>query len=60
MEDGTKKELTNPSEIAVPISSLYAKLFNDNKESNMDDWKQFLGPDINKIGKISNKNLKAA
>ena len=55
MEDGMKKELTNPSEIAVPISSIYAKLFNDNKESNMDDWKQFLGPDINKISKMSNK-----
>ena len=48
-------ENQNPSEIASYMALIYAKLCNDNKECNIDDIEQFLGTDINKIGKISNK-----
>ena len=53
-DDGTVKEkLSHPAEIAAHISATYAKLFNSKSQTSMQTLKEFLGIDIDKIGKIT-------
>ena len=44
--DGSKHELTNPTEIAGHIAAVYRKTFNGNFSSDIERLKEFLNEDI--------------
>ena len=48
-EMGTRTELNDPAEIAGHIASVYAKIFNNEINSNMNDLLDFMDTDIDKI-----------